>query len=89
MHSRTLFKIRKIRLLIWADFFNYTFTIFYTNGWHRTFERRENQSMEAWFAENWGKILLSIVTSGALGVCGWLWKQLKNYKKLLNKEEAQ
>lgn len=45
--------------------------------------------METWIAENWSKILLSLVTSGALGLCGWLWKQLKNYKSLLNQQEEQ
>lgn len=38
--------------------------------------------------ENWGKVLLSLVTSGALGLCGWLWKQVKNYRRLLDEQEA-
>lgn len=45
--------------------------------------------MEAWFAANWGKILLSLVTSGALALCGWMWKQVKNYKRLLDQQEDQ
>lgn len=45
--------------------------------------------MEAWIAENWGKILLTLVTSGALTLCGWMWKQVKNYRKLLNQQEEQ
>lgn len=45
--------------------------------------------MEAWIMENWGKILLSLVTTGALTFCGWCWKQLKQYKKLLDEKEAQ
>lgn len=45
--------------------------------------------MEAWIIENWGKILLSLVTTGALTFCGWCWKQLKQYKKLLDEKEIQ
>ena len=45
--------------------------------------------MEAWIAENWGKVLLSLVTTGALTLCGWMWKQVKNYRKLLNQQEEQ
>jgi len=43
--------------------------------------------MEAWFIANWSKILLSLVTSGALALCGWMWKQVKNYKRLLDAQE--
>ena len=45
--------------------------------------------MEAWIAENWGKVLLSLVTTGALSLCGWMWKQVKNYKRLLDQQEDQ
>lgn len=45
--------------------------------------------MEAWFIANWDKVLLSLVTTGALTFCGFLWKQIKNYKKLLKKDEEQ
>lgn len=44
--------------------------------------------MEAWIANNWSSILLAIVTAGALGVCRWMWKQLKNYKQLLEAQET-
>ena len=45
--------------------------------------------MEAWFAANWGGILLSLVTAGALSFCAWCWKQMKTYKGLLDeKKEA-
>lgn len=43
--------------------------------------------MEAWIIENWGKILLSLVTAGALSFCGWCLKQLKMYKKLLEEKK--
>lgn len=46
--------------------------------------------MGAWIAVNWDKVLLSLVTAGALTFCGWCWKQLKTYRKLLDeKKEAQ
>ena len=45
--------------------------------------------MGEWIAANWGGILLSLVTAGALTFCGWCWKQLKTYKGLLDeKKEA-
>lgn len=45
--------------------------------------------MGDWIAANWGGILLSLVTAGALTFCGWCWKQLKTYKGLLDeKKEA-
>lgn len=43
--------------------------------------------MEAWFLENWSKILLTLVTTGALTFCGWCWKQLRSYKKLLDEQK--
>lgn len=43
--------------------------------------------MEAWIIENWDKILLSLVTAGALAFCGWCWKQLKTYKSLLEEKK--
>lgn len=43
--------------------------------------------MEAWFAANWGGILLSLVTAGALAFCGWCWKQLKTYRGLLDEKK--
>ena len=45
--------------------------------------------MEAWIAENWSKIFLTLVSTGALTFCGWCWKQLKQYKKLLHQQEEQ
>ena len=46
--------------------------------------------MGAWIAANWDKVFLSLVTAGALTFCGWCWKQLKTYRKLLDeKKEAQ
>lgn len=45
--------------------------------------------MEAWIAENWSSILLSLVTAGALALCGWCWKQLKEYRKLLDQKKEQ
>ena len=45
--------------------------------------------MEAWIVENWGKILLSLVTTGLLTLCGWLWRQVKNYKRLLDDQETE
>ena len=45
--------------------------------------------MEAWLAENWGSILLSLVTAGALAFCRWCWKQMKNYKALLENQENE
>lgn len=45
--------------------------------------------MEAWIAENWSKILLTLVTGALTGICGWLWKQVKNYKRLLDEQENE
>lgn len=44
--------------------------------------------MMEWFAANWDKILLSLVTAGALAFCRWSWKQVKNYKALLEEKET-
>lgn len=38
---------------------------------------------------NWDKILLSLITAGALTFCGWTWKQMKNYKSLLDEKDAE
>ena len=43
----------------------------------------------AWLAANWGSILLSLVTAGALTFCGWTWKQMKTYKALLNEKKEE
>jgi hypothetical protein len=39
--------------------------------------------MEAWLAEHASDVLWALITTGALTFCGWCWKQLKTYKKLL------
>lgn len=44
--------------------------------------------MSAFFANNWSTILLSLITAGALAFCRYIWKQMKNYKKLLDEQEA-
>lgn len=44
--------------------------------------------MTAWIAANLDKILLSLITTGALTFCGWCWKQMRNYRKLLKQQEA-
>lgn len=41
-----------------------------------------------WLTANWGSILLSLVTAGALAFCRWSWKQMKTYKSLLDEKEA-
>ena len=43
--------------------------------------------MGAWIASNWSEILLALVIGGAGTFCGWCWKQLKTYKKLLKQQE--
>lgn len=43
--------------------------------------------MGEWLATNWSEILLSLVTTGALGLCAWFRKQIKNYKSLLDEKE--
>lgn len=45
--------------------------------------------MGAWLLANWGGILLSLVTTGALTFCGWCWKQLKTYRALLDEKKEQ
>ena len=44
--------------------------------------------MAEFFAAHWASILLSLVTAGLLAFCRYTWKQLKNYKKLLDEKEA-
>lgn len=38
---------------------------------------------------NWDKVALSLITTGALAFCGWTWRQMKNYKSLLNEKNAE
>ena len=42
-----------------------------------------------WLANNWSSILLSLVTAGALAFCRWTWKQMKNYKALLEEKDSE
>lgn len=44
--------------------------------------------MAEFFAANWATILLSLLSAGLLGFCRYIWKQMKNYKKLLDEKEA-
>ena len=43
--------------------------------------------MLEFFSMYWANILLSLVTAGALAFCRWTWKQMKNYKALLDQQE--
>lgn len=43
--------------------------------------------MLEFFSMYWANILLSLVTAGALAFCRWTWKQMKNYKSLLDQQE--
>jgi type VI protein secretion system component VasK len=45
--------------------------------------------MGEWIAQNWGSVLLSLVTAGALVFCRWCWKQMKNYRALLEERESE
>ena len=44
--------------------------------------------MAEFFANHWASILLSLITAGALAFCRYVWKQMKNYKTLLEKQES-
>lgn len=43
--------------------------------------------MAEFFAAHWATILLSLITAGLLAFCRYVWKQMKNYKKLLDEKE--
>lgn len=43
--------------------------------------------MLEFFSIHWANILLSLMTTGALAFCRWTWKQMKNYKALLDQQE--
>ena len=45
--------------------------------------------MGEWIAANIGSIFLSLVTAGALTMCGWFWKQVRGYKKLLDEKKQE
>lgn len=42
--------------------------------------------MLEFIATYWSHILLSLITAGALAFCRYAWKQMKNYKNLLNEK---
>ena len=44
--------------------------------------------MLAFLSAHWVTIALSLITAGALAFCRFMWKQVKNYRKLLNDQEA-
>ena len=44
--------------------------------------------MAAFIATHWASILLSLITAGSLAFCRYIWKQMKNYKKLLDEQES-
>lgn len=44
--------------------------------------------MAEFFAAHWASILLSLITAAALAFCRYIWKQMKNYKSLLEKQES-
>ena len=45
--------------------------------------------MVNFFTNYWAEILLSIITAGALGFCRYAYKQIKNYKNLLEQENKE
>lgn len=42
--------------------------------------------MIEFLAAHWSQLLLSLITAGALAFCRYAWKQMKNYKSLLDKK---
>lgn len=44
--------------------------------------------MEAWLVKHASDVLWALITTGALTFCGWCWKQLRTYKKLLKQQES-
>ena len=45
--------------------------------------------MSEFIMQYWYEILLTLITTGALGFCKYLFNQIKNYKKLLVAEDQQ
>lgn len=45
--------------------------------------------MQEFFINNWDKILLSLITAGALAFCRWSWKQVKSYKALVEEKNLE
>lgn len=42
--------------------------------------------MIEFLAAHWSQLLLSLITAGALAFCRYAWKQMKNYKSLLDEK---
>lgn len=42
-----------------------------------------------WIATNSLELLMALITAGALGLCGWFGKQVKNYKAMLKTDEQK
>ena len=42
--------------------------------------------MIEFLSSNWSSILLSLITAGALAFCRYCWKQMKNYRSLLDQK---
>lgn len=45
--------------------------------------------MESFFANYWAEILLTLITAGSLAFCRYIYKQMKNYKKLLDQQNEE
>lgn len=45
--------------------------------------------MIQFFTENWGTILLGLISTGLLALCRYFYKQVKTYKEFLKAEEAK
>ena len=45
--------------------------------------------MESFFANYWAEILLALITAGSLAFCRYIYKQMKNYKKLLDQQNEE
>ena len=45
--------------------------------------------MAEFFANYWPEIILTLITSGTLGICKYFHGQLKNYKKLLGEKSTE
>lgn len=45
--------------------------------------------MVQFFAEHWEAVLLSLITAGALAFCRHIWKQMKQYKSLLDSQHNE
>lgn len=45
--------------------------------------------MESFFVNYWAEILLTLITAGSLAFCRYIYKQMKNYKKLLDQQNEE